>query len=107
MITLVYIGLIGVFAYHCLAIDSNFRGSSYKIKLLMGLSGSIGYLLHYAFLIWSFWQFTWYQPIITGFVAMIVGSITAIFFQTNLVGMMLSPLLLVAFTVLSLIGLIN
>ena len=107
MITLVYIGLMGVFAYHCLEINRNFRGSSYKVKLLMGLSGGIGYSLYYAFLIWSFWHFSWYQPIITGFASMIVGSITAIFFQKKLVGMMLSPLLLVAFTVLSFIGLIN
>lgn len=107
MTTLVYIGLIGVFAYHCSAIAHDFRGSSYTIKSLMSISGGIGYMLHYALLIWSFWQFSWWQPIVTAVASIIVGGITAILFQRNFVGMILSPLLMVISAVLGLIGLIN
>lgn len=104
--TLLYIGLMGVFAYQCTAISKDFRGSSVKLKLFMSISGGLGYLLYYAFIIWSFWKFPWWQPIVTAVVSTIIGAITAIFFQRNIVGILLSPWLMIASSVLGFIGLI-
>lgn len=101
-----FIGLLGVFAYHCTAIYKEFRGASYTVKELYGLAGGIGYFVYNGVLIWSFWHYEWWQPVVTFVAALIVGAISAILFQTNIIGMMVSPVLLIVFAVLSVIGLI-
>lgn len=106
MSTLIFIGLLGVFAYHCGAIYKGFRGSSKAVKELIGLAGNIGYLVYYGVLIWSFWYYEWWQPIVTFVVAIIVGGLSAILFQKNIIGMMISPVLVVVFSILSIIGLL-
>lgn len=105
MSTLIYICLLGVFSYHCSAIDKEFRGSSGTAKLLTGLAGGFGYLAYYGTLIWSFWKFDWWLPILTFVIGIIIGTISAIFFQRNVVGMILSPILVVVFAILSIVGL--
>lgn len=104
--TLVFIGLLGMFSYHCAAIHKEFRGASEFFKELTGLAGNIGYFAYYGVLIWSFWHYAWWQPIVTYIAAIIVGGISAIFFQKNIIGMMASPILVVVFAILSVIGLI-
>lgn len=106
MSTLVFIGLLGVFSYHCTAIHKEFRGASKTIKELTGLAGRIGYLAYYSVLIWSFWHYAWWQPVVTFITAILIGGLSAIFFQKNIMGMMISPVLVVVFAILSIIGLV-
>ncbi len=106
MVTLVFIGLLGVFSYHCTAIYKEFRGASKTVKELTGWAGNIGYLVYYGVLIWSFWHYAWWQPIVIFIAAIVIGGISAIFFQKNVIGMMISPILVIVFAILSIIGLI-
>lgn len=106
MSTLIFIGLLGVFVYHCSAIYKEFRGASRVIKELTGWAGNIGYLAYYGLLIWSFWHYQWWQPIVTFVAAIIVGSISAIFFQRKTIGMIISPILVLVFATLGFVGLI-
>lgn len=104
--TLIFIGLLGIFAYHCSEIGKHFKGSSSSMKAIMVNSGFIGSILYYAFLVWSFWQFPWWQPIVTFISVILVGALSAIFFQRSMIGMIISPILLLCFAILSFIGLI-
>lgn len=104
--TLIFIGLLGIFAYHCSEIGKHFKGSSSSMKAIMVNSGFIGSLLYHVFLVWSFWQFPWWQPIVTFISVILVGALSAIFFQRSMIGMIISPILLLCFAILSLIGLI-
>lgn len=104
MSTLFFIGLLGVFSYHCQAIHKDFSGASKAVKELIGLAGTIGHLVYFGVLVWSFWHYEWWQPIITFIAAIIIGGISAIFFQRNIFGMMISPYLVVIFAILSIIG---
>lgn len=106
MKTLIFIGLLGVFAYHCSEIGRHFKGSSASIKTIMVISGFIGIFLYYGALIWSFWRFPWWQPIVTFISAIFARALSAIFFQKNMIGMLVSPILVLCFAILSLIGLI-
>lgn len=106
MTALVFIGFLGVFAYHCMAIYKEFRGSSKLAKETAGFAGIFGYTCYYGFLIWSFWLFDWWMPIVTYVLGIIVSGISGIFFQRNLWGMMMSPLCVLVFWVLSLIFMI-
>ena len=106
MNTLIFIGLLGVFAYHCTSNDKEFRGSSDTARLIQGFAGSIGYFVYYATLIWSFWHFAWWQPIVTFVAVIIAGSISAIVFQRTFFGMIISPIMVVLFATLSIIGLL-
>lgn len=106
MSTLIFIGLLGVFAYHCTAINKEFRGSSKTIKELTGLASGIGYLVYYGVLIWSFWHYEWWQPIVTFIATMIAGGFSAIIFQRTIIGMIASPILVFVFGALSIAGLL-
>lgn len=104
MSTLIYIGLLGVFAYNSIEVYKNFRGISTLIKTVIGLIGNIGYIAHVGFLIWSFWHFSWWWPVCIAIATMIVGGLSAIVFQRGLIGILISPILTVVFFVLSIIG---
>lgn len=106
MSTLISIGLLGVFAYHCLAIYKDFRGASAIVRGLMQLIGIIGTLTFYVLLVISFWRFAWWQSILTLIASIIIGGPTAIIFQKTLIGMILSPVLVLTFLALSIISLI-
>ncbi len=105
MNTLIFIGLSGAFTYQCHEIGKNFRGSSTLIKNAMILIGNIGYLAYLALIIWSFWHFPWWQPIVTFIGSMLIGGITAMFFQRNKIGILLSPILTLLFLVLGVMDL--
>ena len=106
MSTLIYIGLVGIMAYNCKALSINFKGSSEFLKHYFGLSGLIGYPVQYALLIWSFFHFTWWMPIVTYVASVILAGFSAIIFQSNSIGAIVSPILLVVFTAFSVIGLL-
>ncbi|MEG2599509.1 MAG: hypothetical protein RSA66_08550 [Muribaculaceae bacterium] len=106
MVTIIFIGLLGVFSYHCLAIHKEFGGSSVVAKAIIGLAGMIGDVIYYITLVWSFWCFPWWQPIVVFVSATLIGSVSAFFFQRNIIGTLLSPILVIVFSVLSVIGLI-
>ncbi len=107
METLFFIGLLGVFAYNSSAIGKDFKGSSKSVRTLMRFSGGIGYMIYFIVLIWSFWHYEWWQPIVTAVISTLIGGLSAIFFQKNLVGVLLSPVLTLIFALLSIIGLCN
>lgn len=107
MDTLIFIGLLGVFSYHCLAIGKEFRGSSEMARSILLLLGTIGYITFLVTLVWSFWHFAWWQPLVTYAAATIVGGITAIFFQRTVMGIIISLICVVVFSILSIIGLIG
>lgn len=101
MKTLLFVGLLGVFAYHCQAIGHDFKGASMKIKRIFDWSGSINYLMFIILLVLCFWHFPWWMPIIVFFASTVVGGLTAIFFQKSLIGNILSLILVEVFYFLS------
>lgn len=107
MKVLIFISLLGMFAYHCSAIVNEFKGKSTFVFSIFNILGAIGYLVFFATLIWSFWPFLWWQPIVALIVSMLGGAMTAIIFQTNIIGMLLSVTGVVVFSILSIWGLLN
>lgn len=104
--TLIYIAVLGILSYNCMANYNNFKGASLTIKNVFGLAGSVGYTVYYIALIWSFWHFAWWQPIVAFIASIIIGGISAVFFQRNYIGMMSCPVLIVIFAILSIAKLI-
>ncbi len=105
MSTLVYIGLLGVFSYYCQSFARSFKGSSLMVKTLLTICGGLGYLSFFAFIVWSFFKFTWWEPLLTLIVASVLGGIT-IFLVDNMAGKILSLLavpILIVFCVLCLL----
>lgn len=105
MNALIYIGLLCILSYNCSVNYKNFRGSSMRAKANMGLIAGIGNVIFHIAIIWSFWHFTWWQPIVTYIGAMFVAGFTAILFQRNLVGILITPILTIVFAVLSIVAL--
>lgn len=110
MSTLVYIALLGFFSYQCTTLFNNFRGSSELMKCLLGVTGLIGTVLYLVTVVWSFWHYTWWMPIVAFIASIIFGSlISATLFQGSalkvILGTLLSPVCVVVFSVLSIIGL--
>lgn len=106
MTALIFIGLVGVFTYHCQSNYQNFRGSSASVEGTLGCLGYLGYPVYIILLIWSFWHFTWWQPILTAVLTFLLGGLTAPLFQETLWGKMASLVLLVISIVLSVVFLI-
>lgn len=107
METLIFICLVGVFSYNCITIGNEFRGSSMMAKSFISIIGSLGYVVYLTTIIWSFWLFQWWQPIVTFICSILVGATTAFIFQKNLLGILISPIALIVFSVLSIIRLIG
>lgn len=108
MNTLIFIGLLGVFAYHSSSNGNEFNGSSASAKSLLLLSGTIGYIVYIVTLIWSFWHFTWWQPILTALLTtLVISPITAPLFQRNILGIVFSPLAVIILSILSIMGLVG
>lgn len=102
MNTLIYIALLGVFTCHSVANGNESKGSSAGLKFMLLLFGALGYLLYAITLIWSFWHFVWWQPVVTALVtSIIIAPITAPIFQKNLIGNIISPVCVVVFSFLS------
>lgn len=107
MNALVFIGALGISAYNSTANHQKFKEASLCTKSTFGTAGKIGYIAYYVTLIWSFWLFPWWQPIVTFIGAIVVGGISAIFFQRTLVGMVLCPILIFVFAILSVLSLLG
>lgn len=101
MKTLVFIGLLGIFSYHCSAISREFKGSSIKVKTCIGLLGAVNYIMFIIMTIICFWPFKWWQPIVMFFASTVLGGLTAFIFQKTLVGMVLSSILVEVFFFIS------
>lgn len=106
MATLIYIGLLGIFSYNATANYQQFRGSSMTAKTITGLLGGIGYTIYYISLICCFWQFEWWQPIVTLIASTIIGGLTAPIFQRTLIGILITPVLVIIFASLSIVGIV-
>lgn len=104
---LLFISFAYIMAYNCCEISRNFRGSSGLVRMLIGLIGNICHIASYALFIWSFWHYDWWMPIVAYLGSIIFAGFTALIFQRTLIGMMLSPVLLLLFTILSVIYLLN
>lgn len=105
MSTLIYIGLLGVFSYYCQSFAGNFKGASLTMKTLLTICGGLGYLAFFAFIIWSFFIFTWWKPILTLIASIVLGGIT-IFLVDNIAGKILSMLAVPILIVLSVLCLL-
>lgn len=106
MSTLIYIAALGIFSYNSLANFKDFKGASSTIKDVFMLAGIIGETVYYIALVWSFWHFAWWQPIVAYVASLIIGGVSAVFFQRNYIGMMSCPVLIVIFAILSIAKLI-
>lgn len=107
MSTLVIIGLLGIFSYFNIKAAKNFRGSSLIIRNILLVSGTIGYWSFYAFIIWAFFLFPWWQPIVVLIITSILGGILdALLFRT-FSGVLLSMILCPILFLLSLLSLLN
>lgn len=105
METLIYIGALGVFSYLNQMFSQRFKGSSIVIKFLHTILGAVGYLSYFVFLIWSFWKFAWWQPIVTFISSVILSGIIGAF-SNNIVGQLLSIIAVPVFFILSIIALL-
>lgn len=61
------------------------------VKTLLTICGGLGYLAFFAFIVWSFFKFTWWEPLLTLIVASVLGGIT-IFLVDNMAGKIISLL---------------
>lgn len=104
---LIYIGLVYVFAYHSSENGKNFKGASLSWKALLNFTALIGQIAFYGLLIWSFFVYTWWQPLVLWVASTIIGGFTAFLFQGNIFGNILSPILCYVFIVLSIVTLIG
>ena len=73
METLIYIGLLGIFSYLSVHYAQTFKGRSEGVRFILYTFGYVGHLGTLAFIIWSFFQFTWWQPIVTAVVSMLLA----------------------------------
>ena len=106
MSALIFIGLTYMFSYNCSENYKVFRGASANAKGFIGLMSHIGIVVFYATLIWSFWHFAWWQPIVTYIGAMLVSGFTAFLFQGNAFGIIASPFLVIVYSFLSVFSLL-
>jgi len=108
--TLVWIVLLGIFAYNCTYAGKNFQGRSTTIGFLLSIFGAIGYLAFFAFIIWSFFQFVWWKPILAFVVSIVLGGSFGLF-SNNLtvkaISTIISIIAVPIFIILSLIGLLQ
>lgn len=102
-----FIGLLGIFSYYNIQAANNFRGSSSTAKNLLLYSGSLCNTSFFVFLIWAFFVFTWWQPIIV----LVLTPFTAVVFEKcfnrNIIVMLLSLVACPIFWILSLLSLLN
>ena len=105
MSALIYITLLNTLSYHCAENFNNFKGRSEIAGAIIGLIAGIGNITTWITLIWSFWHFTWWQPIAAYFASMIIGALTAPLFQRNIFGSLATPILTITLAVLSVVAL--
>lgn len=106
MWTLICIGIVGIMSYNCMENSRNFNGSSEAIKLYTTFFALLGTPLYYGLIIWSFWHYDWWMPIVTYIIAIILGGITAPLFQHTIFGILFSPIIMVTFAIISIINLL-
>lgn len=87
--TLIYVALLGFFAYNCHYLGSKFKGSSLAMRNALAISGGIGFLAFFVFIIIGFFHFTWWQPLLA-LIAPAFISIIASRVLDNILGMFLS-----------------
>lgn len=107
MNTLVFVGLLGIFSYFNLKAAKNFRGSSLMVKSILLFSGAIGYWSFYAYLIWAFFLFAWWYPIVVLVITSILGGILDVLLARSPIGMLLSMIACPIFWMLGLLSLLN
>lgn len=107
METLIYIGLLGIFSYLSVHYAQTFKGRSEGVRFILYTFGYVGHLGTLAFIIWSFFQFTWWQPIVTAVVSMLLGGVVAGILYNSLVMKLASMIAVPVFLVLSLMALLR
>ena len=90
MNALIVICLLGIFAYHSGAIGNQFKGSSALLKNAAVFAGGFGYLVFFVSIVWSFWPFSWWQPIVTLVLSVLLGGLTSSIFQRSFAGVIIS-----------------
>lgn len=105
MLTLISIILIYVFAYHCNENSKTFMGASQSALGMLALGSIIGIWIYRISIIWSFWRYDWWIPIVVYLIAPTIGGLTAPLFQRNILGNVISPYMVILFSILTIIGL--
>ena len=72
---MVYVALLGAFAFVVQRGYNNFRGTSETAKTMLAIVGGLGYLAFFIFLIWGFFRFAWWQPILAFVGAVVAGVV--------------------------------
>lgn len=104
MNALYFVVLLGTFTYHCSENARNFRGSSKNVFKTLLFSSWIGSILYHLLLAIGFIFYPWWQPIMTWAVTtFIIRPISAIAFQRTLLGIILSPIIVVVSSIISII----
>lgn len=106
-LALIFICFLFVFSYHSSENGRQFRGDSQFMSFMLTVIGGIGWIATYVALIWSFWPFKWWQSILTSVCGVELGALTSPLFQRTVLGIILSPILVVVFGILSFVNLLT
>ncbi len=96
-----FICFLYVFSYHSSENGNQFCGTSHLLSFMLPVIGGVGQLAALVALIWSLWLFDWWQPILAYVCSILLGGLIAPLFQGKIIGILLSPILVVLFGVLS------
>lgn len=103
MITLLSIAALGLFSYHAVEIHNAFKGAFGEAKIIIGFIGNIGRIMYFIGLVWSFCLYPWWYPLVALIGTIIISGITAFVFQRTLIGIVTTPVLVIATAVLSVV----
>ena len=107
MNALIIIGLLGIFSYLNAHYAKIFKGSSVTVRSVCHILSYIGFLSFLLFVIWSFFQYPWWQPISAALVSMLLGGFVSRLFPDSLIMKLVSMIAVPVFFVLSLMALLN
>lgn len=98
VIVIVLLVILGMFTHVAAQSARNFRGSSINAYHLLLFTGNFGSLLYFVFIIWGFFLFPWWLPVISLAIpfALLHFSLRL---SDNLIARVISPFLIIALVV--------
>ena len=98
IIAIVLLVLLGIFTQVAAQSARNFRGGSINAYYLLLFTGNFGSLLYFVFIIWGFFLFPWWVPVISLAIpfALLHFSLRL---SDNLVARVISPFLIIALVI--------
>ncbi len=92
---IILVALLGVASFICSKSGAEFRGSSEVAKFVMNIVGAIGYLAYFVFLIWGFFVFPWWVPVLAFIINVAIVSMIPINMPITFVSLIVVPLTIV------------